>query len=199
MRLQSREKRVVAFGLLVAAGIVGWLYVVAPMQEQWKRVTGRLATQKDELANLQRAAQDGDYYGDIRERIASLVVQTPDLGASQRVIPMFINQVEGLGQRRRLQITRYEPLPEKIEDNYAVYSLSLTFRAGLAELVDFLKDVQEARPIINIKRLHVTPPGPNAATADLTVELVLSTFAMERPGGPGDGAETTAAGGVEAG
>ncbi len=199
MKLKSREKRVVALGLLVALGIVGWLYVVSPMQQRWKRVTTRLEDQRNELANLRRAAQDQSHYGDVREEMASLVFQTPDLGASQRVVPAFINQVEGLGQRRRLQITRYEPLPANIEDSYAVYSLSLSFRADLAELVGFLKDIQDARPIINIRRLHISPPGPDAETPDLTVELLLSTFAVERPVEEETGTETTSAGMADTG
>lgn len=193
MKLKSREKRVVVLGLLVALAIVGWLYVAAPMQQRWKRVTTRLEDQKSELANLRRAAQDQSYYGDVRQEMASSVFETPDLGASQRVVPAFINQVEGLGQRRRLQITRYEPLPAKVEDSYAVYSLSLSFRADLAELVAFLKDIQNARPIINIRRLHIVPPGANVETSELTIELLLSTFAIERPVEGETGTETTSA------
>jgi Tfp pilus assembly protein PilO len=163
------------------------------MQQRWKRVTTRLEERRDELANLRRAAQDQSYYGDVREEMASRVFETPDLGASQRVVPAFINQVEGLGQRRRLQITRYEPLPAKIEDSYAVYSLSLSFRADLAELVAFLEDLQKARPTINIRRLHVVPPGANTETSDLTIELLLATFAIERPMEGETGTETTSA------
>ncbi len=194
MRLQPREKRIVALGALVALGIVGWLYLVSPMQERWKRVTTRLADGETELTTLRRAAQDRDYYGDVRQKVASMVFETPDLGASQRVIPAFINQVEGLGQRQRIQITRYEPLPVKIEENYGVYSLSLSFRGDLPELSAFLRDIQEARPIINIRRLHVSPPGANAETSELTVELLLATFAIERPGQGQAGPETTLAG-----
>lgn len=194
MRLQPREKRIVALGTLVALGIVGWLYVVSPMQERWQRVTSRLADGEAELSTLRRAAQDRDYYGDIREKVTSMVFETPDLGASQRVVPALINQVEGLGQRQRIQITRYEPLPVKIEENYGVYSLSLSFRGDLAELSAFLRDIQEVRPIINIKRLHISPPGPNAETSELTVELLLSTFAIEHPAQGEAGPETTLTG-----
>lgn len=199
MKLKSREKRVVALGLIVAFGILGWLYVLSPMQERWKRVTTRLADRTSELANLRRAAQNQGQYGDVRQEIASMIFETPDLAASQRVVPAFINQVEGLGQRRRLQITRYEPLPAKIEDNYAVYSLSLSFRSDLAELVAFLEDIQDARPIINIRRLHVMPPGPNAETSELTIELLVSTFAMERPAEEETGTETTSTGTADTG
>jgi Tfp pilus assembly protein PilO len=169
------------------------------MQERWKRVTTRLEDRKDELANLRRAAQNQGQYGDVRQEIASMIFETPDLAASQRVVPAFINQVEGLGQRRRLQITRYEPLPVKIEDNYAVYSLSLSFRADLPELVAFLEDIQDARPIISIRRLHVTPPGPNAETPELTIELLLSTFAIERPVEEEAGTKTTSTGTADTG
>ena len=44
MTLKSREKRVVLLGLMAALAIVGWMYVVSPMQERWKLVTDRLDT-----------------------------------------------------------------------------------------------------------------------------------------------------------
>jgi Tfp pilus assembly protein PilO len=191
MRLKPREKRVLALGLVAACGIVGWLYVVAPMQERWRRVTTRLATRQSDLENLRRAAGERTQYGDLREKIGSMVFETSDLEASQRVIPAFINQVEGLGQRRHIQITRYEPLPAKIEESYAVYSLRLTFRSSLPDLVEFLIDMQEARPIITVRRAHVTPPGPNAETLDFTTELLLSTFAIERATEEQEGTATT--------
>ena len=199
MRLKPREKRVVALGLVGAFAIVGWMYVVSPMQERWRRVTDRLETRESELANLRRAAQGRGDYGAMREKIVSMVFETPELGASQRVIPALINQVEGLGQRQRIRITRYEPLPVKIEENYATYSLNLAFRSDLKGLVQFLKEIQEARPIISIRRAHITPPGPNAATQDFTVELLLSTFGIEHPRESQEGVETTSTGGADTG
>jgi len=199
MRLKPREKRVVVLGLVGAFAIVGWMYVVSPMQERWKRVTDRLETRESELANLRRAAQGRGDYGVMREKIMSMVFETPELGASQRVIPALINQVESYGQRQRIRITRYEPLPVKIEENYAIYSLNLAFQSDLKGLVQFLKEIQEARPLISIRRAHITPPGPNAETPDFTVELLLSTFGIEHPAEPEEGVETTSTGGADTG
>jgi len=175
MRVSSRERRIVALGLLVALGIVGWVYVLSPMQQRWRKASRHLKASRAELEKLQRVAQEGRRYAERREQIAKMVIQTPDLEAAQRVVPVLINAVEDCGHRRRVQITRYDPLPPKIQENYAEYSLSLNLHSDLDALVQFLKDLRETRPVINIKRLHIVPPGPTAKTQDLTAELLLST------------------------
>jgi Tfp pilus assembly protein PilO len=180
MRLKEREKRVLGLGALAAVGIVAWTYVVSPMQQRWQLASARLKSSRADLTKLRRAAQDRSYYAGRRKQVAGRVIETADLEASQRVIPVLINEVESCGRRRQLRVDRYEPLPPKIEDSYAVYSLNLNFHSDLGTLVDFMKDLREARPVINVKRLHVTPPGPDAKIQQLTVEMMLSTFVVRK-------------------
>ncbi len=179
MRITSRDRRILALGLLVALGIVGWTYVASPMQQRWQKANDRLKAGRAELEKLQRVSREGRHYAERREQIAKRVIQTPDLQAAQRVIPVLINAVEDCGHRRRVQITRYDPLPPKIKETYAEYSLSLNLHSDLEALVQFLRDLRETRPVINIQRLHITPPGPAAKTQDLTAELLLSTCVIE--------------------
>ena len=189
MRLQERDRRILGLGLLVALAIVGWTYVISPMQQRWRAASASLKSARTDLAKLQRIADQSRYYAGQREEVAKMVIQTPDLAAAQRVVPVMINQIEDLRQRRRIVITRYEPLPPKVEEAYALYSLNLAFHSDLGALVDFLQDIRNAKPVINIKRLHVTPPGPDAKIKDLTAEMLLEAVAIERPpqtaGAPG--------------
>ena len=182
MKVSERDKRVLLLGLLAAAGIVGWTLVAQPMQQRWKRAAGRLQGDRAELKKLERVAQGGRYYADRRRQVARSVVEVDDLEAAQRVIPVLINEVEDCGHRRRVQITRYDPLPPKVEETYAVYSLTLSAQSDLSGLVEFLKDLRETRPVVSIKRLHITPPGPTAKTQNLTVEMTLSTYAIRKVG-----------------
>jgi len=175
MKVTGRDRPTLALGLLLALGIVGWTYVASPMQRRWKKASTRLNASRAELEKLQRVAQEGRRYAERRDQIAKMVIETPDLQAAQRVVPVLINAVEDCGHRRRVQITRYDPLPPKLEENYAEYSLSLNLHSDLDAMVQFLRDLRETRPVINIKRLHIVPPGPTAKTQDLTAELLLST------------------------
>jgi Tfp pilus assembly protein PilO len=196
MKLTDRDRQMIVLGLVVALGIVGWTYAAAPMQQRWKRVTQRLKAGHADLTKLQRVAQETRYYADRRERIAAMVIQTPNLEASQRVIPVLINEIEDCGHRRHITIARYDPLPPKVEENYAVYSLNLNFHSDLGATVEFLKDLRAARPVTNIKRLHITPPSATSKTQDLTVELLLSTYAIKHPGEPPETAKAGAASGA---
>jgi Tfp pilus assembly protein PilO len=196
MKLTDRDRRVVVLGLVIALGIVGYLFVVSPMQLRWKKVTQGLKASRAELDKLERVAKEGRYYAERRQEVARRVIETPDLEASQRVIPVLINEVEDCGHRRRIQIMRYDPLPPKVEGSYAVYSVSLNLQADLGPLVEFLKDLGEARPVMNIKRLHITPPDPTAKVQKLSAELMLSTYVIASPGesaGPAKPAQTTGA------
>jgi len=179
MKLTRRDKRVLAAGFLIAVGIVAWSYVLSPMQQRWKRARTTLQADRDDLAKLERIAGQRRQYDEQRARLARMVHETPDLTASPRVVPVLINEVQGLGQAAGLRITRYEPLPPKVEESYATYSLSLACQGSLRSLVDFLAALQGHRPVIAVKRLHVVPPGEEAKTQDLSIELLLTTYAVQ--------------------
>ncbi|MBM3471877.1 MAG: hypothetical protein FJX75_01225 [Armatimonadetes bacterium] len=179
MKLTRRDKRVLAAGFLIAVGIVAWSFVLSPMQQRWMKARASLQADRDDLAKLQRIAGERDSYAQERRRVARMVHETPDLAASQRVVPVLINDVQGLGQECGAKITRYEPLPPKIEESYAVYSLSVAAQCSLPQLVEFLYDLRNLRPAIMVRRLHIVPPGEDAKTQDLSVELLLFTYAIQ--------------------
>jgi len=181
MKLTRRDKRVLAAGFLIAVGIVAWSYVLAPMQQRWKKARVALHDDRQDLEKLRRIAEERDRYAADRQRVLRMVYETPDLLAAQRVVPALINDVQGIGQDAGVQITRYEPLPPKVEDTYATYALTLACQGSLEKLVAFLYDLQAHRPVIVARRLHVIPPGPEAKTPDLSIELVLSTYAILTP------------------
>ena len=199
MKLTRRDKRVLAAGFLIAVGIVAWSYVLSPMQKRWTKARTTLQTDRDELAKLQRIAGEREGYQRERQRVARMVHETPDLAASQRVVPVLINDVQGLGQECGVKITRYEPLPPKIEDSYAVYSLSVAAQASLPQLVEFLYDLRNLRPVILVRRLHVVPPGADAKTQDLSVELLLFTYAIQWTGSTAEPEATARLSGTAAG
>jgi Tfp pilus assembly protein PilO len=180
MKLTRRDKRVLAGGFLIAVGIVAWSFVLSPMQQRWTKAKKTLAADRSDLETLRRVAEEREAYGQERTEVLRMVYETPDLTASQRIVPSLINRVQGLGQSSGVSITRYEPLAPRVEDSYAVYSLTLTGQASLQELVEFLYDLQEQRPVITVSRLHIVPPGADAKTTDLSVELVVSTYAVQQ-------------------
>jgi Tfp pilus assembly protein PilO len=192
MKLSRRDKRVLAAGFLIAVGIVAWSYVLSPMQRRWTKASTMLQADRDELAKLRRVAQEREQYGQERQRILDMVRETPDLTASQRIVPVMINEVQGVGQQCGVKITRYEPLPPKVEESYAGYSLTLAGQASLAKLVEFLYDLQEHRPAIAVRRLHVAPPGADAKTDDLSIEMLLTTYAIQQTGSEEQAATQTA-------
>jgi Tfp pilus assembly protein PilO len=180
MTLSRRDKRVLAAGFLIAVGIVAWAYVLSPMQQRWHKAQRMLQADRHELETLQRVAEERDLYGQERDRVLRMVYETPDLAASQRIIPSLINTVQGLGQDCGVTITRYEPLMPRLEEGYAAYTLTLTCQATLSEMVEFLYDLREHRPVIAVTRMHVVPPGEDAKTTDLSVELVVSSYAVQQ-------------------
>lgn len=180
MKLTTRDKRVLALGFLVALGIVAWSYVLSPMQERWRKARTMLQADRDELAKLQRVAAERHKYVADRERLLEMVHETPDLAASQYIVPPLINSVQRAGQRCGVRITRYEPLMPRIQESYAVYSLTMACQATLEELVNFLCDLQEHRPVIAVERVHIVPPADDATTEDLAVDLLLCTYAVQK-------------------
>jgi len=180
MKLSRRDKRVLAAGFLISVGIVAWSFVLSPMQQRWTKAQKMLQADRNELETLQRVAEEREQYGQERAQVLRMVYETPDLTATQRVIPSFINRVQGIGQGSGVTISRYEPLMPRVEDSYAVYALTLTCQASLSELVEFLYDLREQRPVIAVTRMHVVPPSGDAKTTDLAVELVLSTYAVQQ-------------------
>jgi len=199
MKLSRRDKRVLAAGFLIAVGIVAWSFVLSPMQQRWHKARTMLQADRDDLEKLQRIADEGSQYARERERVLRMVRELPDLAASQWVVPALINEVQGLGQESGVTITRYEPLAAKIEESYASYSLTLSCQCSVAKLVEFLYDLQEHRPVIAVTRLHIVPPGPEAKTTDLSVELLLTTYAVQQVGESAGEEVTQRGGGVTTG
>jgi len=182
MKMTPRDKRVAAIGLLVVVAILGWMYVVSPMQERWRDAKDTLQTGEEELEKLERVAGQAGDYAEERARVAELVRETENLESSPTIVPALIDDVQGFSQIHGVDISRYEPLPPRAEDSYAVYSLNLSLRASLNELIGFLEDIQNAEPKVNVRRLHVSPPASTSEITDLSVEVLLSTYAIQKHG-----------------
>ncbi|MGQ9729681.1 MAG: type 4a pilus biogenesis protein PilO [Candidatus Zipacnadales bacterium] len=199
MKLTRRDKRVLAAGFLIVLSIVGWTQLLSPMQQRWRRSRTALMADREELQKLERIASDRQYQQRERQRVAGLVHEMSDLAAAQLVVPVLINDVRSVGQGHSVRITRYEPLPPKMEDTYATYSLNLTLECSLANLVGFLEDLQRHEPVIAVRRLHVVPPSETAAVQELSVEMLVTTYAIEKLPTGDDSSATVSVGEEEVG
>lgn len=178
MRLSSRDKKALMLGGLALAALIGFRYVLMPLNDSWRDARQRIAQAGDTLQRLQdqqlqlRAQQRRlmDFYG---QGLAQPLPTAEQAGVE------FVKTVEdllkaaGLGSQG-VQAQPVRPLREV--PGVAVVGLQVQLAGRPEQITQCLASLCQSQQPILVQSLTATRPGKDG-DQQLNVSMVIATLA----------------------
>jgi type II secretory pathway component PulM len=191
--LQSRERRLLVFGGIVAAIVLGYMYVIEPALEHHERVRSLITAREELLARQQRLVARRERYlqerdalqAEIRQRRERLLPgDKPPLAASE-----LQKLVKSLAQDAGVEVRSERILPTTERGGYTEVPVEVTLAGPIRAIVSFLYRL-EAVPVqvsvqdFKLRVVSITSPRELLATLAVTGYIATGSADGEPRGRP---------------
>jgi Tfp pilus assembly protein PilO len=189
--LQGRERRLLVIGAVVAAGVLGYMYVIEPLQDRHERVQTLIAGREELLARQQRLVARRGRYAQEREGLQGEVAQRrgrllpgdkPPLAASE-----LQKLVKTTAQDTGVEVRSERILPVTERGAYTEVPVEVTLSGPIRSIVQFLQRL-EAVPVqvsiqdFKLRVVSVAAPRELLATLAVTGYIATNGADLEQRG-----------------
>jgi Tfp pilus assembly protein PilO len=193
MQVSQRDRRVLIIGGVVAAAIVGWVYVVEPMFVSRAHVHEELEAQRRILDRRSTLAADRQRYEGRIDALRAALQQNQEALFTGDKLPVVAAEIQGLllsmSQESGITIVRQNlPTPKRLEMLTQV-SVELSVRGELKAIRDFLYHIQTGPKLLTVPKVAIRGVTSRTNTA-LTADVQVSGFVLggeEKPAPAGTG------------
>jgi type II secretory pathway component PulM len=194
LKLQPRERRLLVVGAIAAAVILGYLYVVEPLQARHEQVQGLISSRADLLARQQRLVARRDRYVQERQALQAEIAQRRGRLLPGDKAPLAASELQKL-VKSTAQDTGIEVRSERIlavteRGGYTEVPVEVTLSGPIRGIVTFLQRL-EAVPVqvslqdLKLRVVSVSAPRDLLATLAITGYIATGTADGE-PRGRGE-------------
>jgi len=185
--LQSRERRLLILGGVVAAIVVGYMYVVEPLLDRHERVQAQIQSREQLLARQERLVARRERYGKERAELASEIERRRARLLSGDKPPLAASELQKLvkstAQDAGVEVRSERVLPTTERGGYTEVPVEVTLAGPIRALVTFLYRLESVPVQISIQDLKVRVVSV-AAPKELLATLAITGYIAT---GTGDG------------
>jgi type IV pilus assembly protein PilO len=166
-------------GLLALALILSALnffFLIQPLedgitgQQNRMRELDRQLAEKQEIAqNLNERRREMDV---LEQRLAEALTELPE----KKEIDELLTQINDIGKRSGLEISRVEPGVESPANFFARIPIRIALTGNFHEIAAFLQEVSNMRRIVNVSNIKLGTPLIKADKVVLHSEFLATTF-----------------------
>jgi Tfp pilus assembly protein PilO len=194
LKLQPRERRLLIIGVIAAAGILGYLYVVEPLLTHHEAVTTQIASRETLLARQLRLVARQARYAEERDTLQAEIAQRrgrllpgdkPPLAASE-----LQKLVKSTAQDAGIEVRSERILPVTERGGYIEVPVEVTLAGPIRGIVTFLQRLEAVPAQISIQDLKLrvaSVAAPRELLATVAVAgYIASGTAEGEPRGRGE-------------
>jgi Tfp pilus assembly protein PilO len=194
LKLQPRERRLLIIGVIAAAGILGYLYVVEPLLTHYEAVKTQVASREALLARQLRLVARRERYAEERDRLQAEIAQRrgrllpgdkPPLAASE-----LQKLVKSTAQDAGIEVRSERILPVTERGGYIEVPVEVTLAGPIRGIVTFLQRLDAVPVQISIQDLKLrvaSVAAPRELLATVAVAgYIASGTAEGEPRGRGE-------------
>ncbi len=186
--LQPRERRLLIVGAIVAAGVLGYMYGIEPLQAHHERVQALIAGREELLARQLRLVTRRERYTQERDALQAEIAERrqrilpgdkPPLAASE-----LQKLVKSTAQDTGVEVRSERILPVTEHGTYTEVPVEVTLSGPIRSIVQFLQRLEAVPVQVSIQDFKlrvVSVASPRELLATLAVTGYIAT------GGGGEG------------
>lgn len=174
--MSENDRRALRF-LGIAVGVIAFLVVVGfPMMDAWDRLGTEITEKQKKIAAIQTGVTDAASAVQARRQLEAMATIYTDPRQLSEQTPRMQVQLEQMPGYGALTVSRIEGLPPRQEESYFRSAVSLQFSGTLADLHQFLDQVDKAAPRLKIERLSITTSANE--TSKIEGSMVVASYAV---------------------
>ncbi len=184
--LQSRERRLLVLGAIVAAIVLGYMYGVEPLVDRHQRVQTLIAAREQLLSRQQRLVVRRERYVHEREALQAEIGQRRTRLLPGDKAPLAASELQKLvkttAQDSGVDVRSERVLPTTERGGYTEVPVEVTLAGPIRALVAFLYRLEGAPVQVSIQDLKVrvvSVAAPRELLATLSVTGYIATVAGE--------------------
>jgi Tfp pilus assembly protein PilO len=173
---RTQQLLLITLGMGLLTVTIGFLMIQAPWQERRRQLTSRTSEEKersDLLLVIQRQKAD------LEETEGTFLLKGGATGLA--------SQISNLAAQSGLQIDSVTPQPEVVVEPYIRFQLEILATGNLANLMRFLRTLEDHRPLLWVEQLDVeeSSKGETLSTAksEPRIRLLIGAVALQKGSG----------------
>jgi len=168
--LTKREKVILAVCVAAVVGYPGYVGFIVPMQNKSKLLDGRIKKQEKKLRESLRVLRKADVAKSDFDVYNEKFKQN---GTNEAVMSSIISEIEAVAANIELGISDMKPKRVKKEENFNIFSVSLTLDSEFVDVVKFLYILQKDPHYFDVEEIRFDR-GSRRRKSSLKASLVLS-------------------------
>jgi type IV pilus assembly protein PilO len=166
-------------GILVVVALLtagNWYFFIDDMEMKIRNNNGRLASLRTQLAEKQAIAQNLNelkrQMDRLEQQLAEALTELPE----RKDIDELLAQLNDIGKKSGLEISRIEPGMESAAGFYARIPVKMAVAGNYHEVAMFLQEIANMRRIINVNEIRLGTPEIRNDKVVLKSEFMATTF-----------------------
>jgi type IV pilus assembly protein PilO len=176
----AKAPAAIKYGSLVGAAVVltalNFFLLVQPLsekitaqQEQIRQADRQLAEKQEIAQNLNERRREMDV---LEQKLAEALTELPE----KKEIDELLSQLNEVGKKSGLEISRVEPGVETPADFFAKIPIRMSVSGNYHEIAMFLQEVSGMRRIVNVSNIRLNNPQVRNDKVILGAEFLATTF-----------------------
>src|SRR5216684_4280333 len=183
-------------GVVVLLSALNFFLVIQPLedsisgqQERMRQLDRQLAEKQEIAQNLNERRREMDV---LEQRLAEALTELPE----KKEIDELLTQINDIGKRSGLDISRVEPGVETPANFFAKIPIRIALSGNFHEIAAFLQEVSNMRRIVNVSNIKLGGAVIKSDKVVLSSEFLATTFRfVETTPAPGSSAAPMKGGG----
>ncbi len=142
---------------------------IAGQQNRMRELDRQLAEKQEIAQNLNERRREMDV---LEQRLAEALTELPE----KKEIDELLTQINDIGKRSGLEISRVEPGVESPANFFARIPIRIALTGNFHEIAAFLQEVSNMRRIVNVSNIKLGTPLIKADKVVLHSEFLATTF-----------------------
>ena len=171
-------------GVVIVLSALNFFLVIQPLedsiaqqQERMRQLDRQLAEKQEIAQNLNERRREMDT---LEQKLAEALTELPE----KKEIDELLTQINDIGKRSGLEISRVEPGVESPAGFFAKIPIKVALVGNYHEIAMFLQDVSTMRRIVNVNNIKFSNPITKNDKVVLSSEFLATTFRfLENSGG----------------
>jgi type IV pilus assembly protein PilO len=177
--LQSRERRLLVLGGLVALVVLGYMYGVEPLLQHHQDVLAQIAAREQLLQRQERLLARRDRYREDRDALQAEIARRRGRLLPGDKAPLAASElqklVKSIAQDTGVEVRSERVLPTTDRGGYVEVPVEVTLAGPIRALVTFLTRLEAVPPQVSIQDLKVRVASV-AAPRELLTTLQLTGY-----------------------
>jgi type IV pilus assembly protein PilO len=142
---------------------------IASQQNKMRELDRQLAEKQEIAQNLNERRREMDV---LEQRLAEALTELPE----KKEIDELLTQINDIGKRSGLEISRVEPGVETPANFFAKIPIRIALSGNFHEIAAFLQEVANMRRIVNVSNIKLGAPLIKSDKVVLRSEFLATTF-----------------------